>query len=156
MLGWTPIAAAPTADEYELLLDRLGASDSGAGSSAAKRRRRIQVEIDGEVLEVSSAEEAHAILDEVRKQAEETAALAIERASKARRRPVRRIVADARKALVVPEIKAPEYMREAVSSLVQQIKSDYQSAMSSIEIAAQMAFIDRQIEEDDEEILLLL
>ncbi len=37
-----------------------------------------------------------------------------------------------------------------------QIKSEYESALASIQIAAEMAARDRQIEEDDEEILLLL
>ena len=131
-------------------------SPEGGAGKPKKRKRRYQVEIDGEVIEVSSVDEAQAILDEVRAKAEETARLAVSRAVKAKRKPAREVIKDARKALQLPDIKAQGDLNEYASKMVDQIKAQYESALRSIEIGALLARQDYIIEQDDEEVLMLL
>ena len=133
-----------------------GAAASGGGKSRKQRKRRYQVEIDGEVHEVESLQEAEAVLAEAAQKATETAKLAIERAAKAKRRPVRKIVRDAEKALEVPAVSVPPSLQSYADQMIGQIRAEYQSALSAIEIAAHMAKREREIEEDDEEVLMLL
>ena len=128
----------------------------GGGKSRKPRKRRYQVEIDGEVHEVESLQEAEAVLAEAAQKATETAKLAIERAAKAKRRPVRKIVRDAEKALEVPAVSVPPSLQSYADQMIGQIRAEYQSALSAIEIAAHMAKREREIEEDDEEVLMLL
>jgi hypothetical protein len=127
-----------------------------AAGKPKKRRRRYQLEIDGEVIEVSSINEAQAILDEVRAKAEETARLAVSRAVKAKRKPAREVIKDARKTLQLPDIKAQGDLNEYASKMIDQIKAQYESALRSIEIGALLARQDYIIEQDDEEVLMLL
>ncbi len=129
---------------------------SGGGKSRKPRKRRYQVEIDGEVHEVESLQEAEAVLAEAAQKATETAKLAIERAAKAKRRPVRKIVRDAEKALEVPEVSVPPSLQSYADQMIGKIRAEYQSALSAIEIAAHMAKREREIEEDDEDVLMLL
>ncbi len=133
-----------------------GAAQAVGGKSRKPRKRRYQVEIDGEVHEVESLQEAEAVMAEVAQKATETAKLAIERAAKAKRRPVRKIVRDAEKALVVPEVAVPPSLQSYADQMIGQIRAEYQSALSAIEIAAHMAKREREIEEDDEDVLMLL
>jgi hypothetical protein len=129
-------------------------SDTGAGKSSQtkKPRKKLTVEIDGEVFAVGSREEAAALLAQAKEAAEEQARLAVERAVKAERRPTRRVLADARKALKPPEIVASEELVAEAESLTKEIEAIYQDAMVKVEIAALM----RREEEDEEEALLLL
>ena len=129
---------------------------SGGGKSRKPRKRRYQVEIDGEVHEVESLQEAEEVLAEAAQKATETAKLAIERAAKAKRRPVRKIVRDAEKALEVPAVSVPPSLQSYADQMIGKIRAEYQSALSAIEIAAHMAKREREIEEDDEEVLMLL
>ena len=129
---------------------------SGGGKSRKPRMRRYQVEIDGAVHEVESLQEAEEVLAEAAQKATETAKLAIERAAKAKRRPVRKIVRDAEKALEVPAVSVPPSLQSYADQMIGQIRAEYQSALSAIEIAAHMARREREIEEDDEEVLMLL
>ena len=129
---------------------------TGGGKSRKPRKRRYQVEIDGEVHEVESLQEAEAVLAEAAQKATETAKLAIERAAKAKRRPVRKIVRDAEKALEVPEVSVPPSLQSYADQMIGKIRAEYQSALSAIEIAAHMAQREREIEEDDEDVLMLL
>ena len=133
-----------------------GAAQAGGGKSRKPRKRRYQVEIDGEVHEVESLQEAEAVLAEAAQKATETAKLAIERAAKAKRRPVRKIVRDAEKALEVPAVSVPPSLQSYADQMIGKIRAEYQSALSAIEIAAHMAKREREIEEDDEEVLMLL
>jgi hypothetical protein len=119
-----------------------------------RRRKKTEVEIDGEVFTVNSKEEATQLLEAARQEAEKVAALAIERASKAERRPARKVLADARKALQVPVIDADEALRAEVEKLQQEIADIYTQALQTVEIAALMR--KAEIEEDDEDVLLLL
>lgn len=133
-----------------------GAAASGGGKSRKPRKRRLQVEIDGQVIEVATEQEAEAVLAEAAQKATETAKLAIERAAKAKRRPVRKIVRDAEKALEVPAVSVPPSLQSYADQMIGKIRAEYQSALSAIEIAAHMAKREREIEEDDEEVLMLL
>ncbi|MBK6786326.1 MAG: hypothetical protein IPG77_01370 [Betaproteobacteria bacterium] len=101
-------------------------------------------------------DEAQAVLAEAAQKATETAKLAVERAAKAKRRPVRKIVRDAEKALTVPQVSAPPSLQSYADQMIGKIRAEYQSALSAIEIAAHMAKREREIEEDDEEVLMLL
>ena len=128
----------------------------GGGKARKTRKRKIQVEIDGEVFDVESEEEAESVLKKAAQEAAETAKLAIERAAKAKRRPVRKIVRDAEKALTVPQVSVPPSLQSYADQMIGQIRAEYQSALSAIEIAAHMARREREIEEDDEDVLMLL
>ena len=133
-----------------------GGAAVGGGKSRKPRKRRLQVEIDGDVFDVESEEEAEAVLEKAAKEATETAKIAIERAAKAKRRPVRKIVRDAEKALAVPQVSVPPSLQSYADQMIGQIRAEYQSALSAIEIAAHMARLEREIEEDDEDVLMLL
>jgi hypothetical protein len=119
-----------------------------------RRRKKTEVEIDGEVFTVETKEDATRLLEEARAEAERVAALVIDRASKAERRPARKVLADARKALQVPVIDADEELQSDVEKLTQEIAEMFNQALQTVEIAALMR--KAEIEEDDEDVLLLL
>jgi gas vesicle protein len=119
-----------------------------------RRRKKTEVEIDGQIYHVETKEDAARLLETAKQAAEELAALAIERASKAERRPTRKVLADARKALQVPVIDADEDLQSEVEALQQEIADIYTQALQTVEIAALMR--KAEIEEDDEDVLLLL
>ena len=79
---------------------------------------------------------------------------AIERAAKVKVRPVRKVIADARKSLALPDIKAPG-LEDYAAQITQHIEELYQDALRTIEIAALIAKRERE-DEDDEDILLLM
>jgi hypothetical protein len=120
----------------------------------SRRRKKTEVEIDGQIFHVETKEDATRLLEEARSEAERIAALTIERASKAERRPTRKVLADARKALQVPVIDADEDLQSEVEALQQEIADIYIQALQTVEIAALMR--KAEIEEDDEDVLLLL
>lgn len=124
------------------------------GAGRPSRRRPRVVEIDGEDFVVSSAEEAQALLDQAKEQAKELAATAIKRAGEAKKRPAHKVIRDARRLLEVPEIRSEEY-QPLVDQAQAEIRSIYESALASVEIAALLAKRQRE-EEDDEDVLLLL
>ena len=105
---------------------------------------------------IRDRQEAEEVLAEAAQKATETAKLAIERAAKAKRRPVRKIVRDAEKALEVPAVSVPPSLQSYADQMIGKIRAEYQSALSAIEIAAHMAKREREIEEDDEDVLMLL
>jgi uncharacterized membrane protein len=125
-----------------------------AGKSPGRKRKKTEVEIDGQVYTVETKEDASRLLESAKQAAEEAAALAIERASKAERRPTRKVLADARKALQAPVIDADEALRSEVEALQQEIADIYSQALQTVEIAALMR--KAEIEEDDEDVLLLI
>jgi hypothetical protein len=126
------------------------------GKPKKTRKRRLQLEIDGEVIEVNSVQEAETILEEIRVKAEEKARVAVSRATKVKRKEVRDVIRDARKTLQVPEITAPPDLRDYASQMIGQIRAEYESALKSIEIGVLIARQEAEIEQDDEEILMLL
>lgn len=127
---------------------------TGAGRPSRTRRPRV-VEIDGEDFVVNSAEEAAALLERAREHAKALAATAVKRASEARRRPVRKVIQDARRLLETPDIKAPDDLQPLVQQAQSDIAATYASALASVEIAALLAKRQRE-EEDDEDVLLLI
>jgi hypothetical protein len=126
----------------------------GGAGRARRRVRRVVVEIDGEDFIVNSEEEAIALLDKAKEEAEALAKVQVQRAAKAAVRKPRKVVADARKTLAVPTIKAPG-LEEYVSKIMDDIRDTYASSMRTIEVAALLRKRDRD-EEDDEEILMLI
>lgn len=130
-------------------------SMQGAGRPSKERRRPRVVEIDGEDFVVSSAEEAQALLDQAKEQAKELAALAIKRAAEAEKKPAYKVIKDAKRLLEVPQIEAPDEFAPLVAETQAEIRSIYESALASVEIAALLAKRQRE-EEDDEDVLLLL
>lgn len=127
---------------------------AAAGRPSRTRRARV-VEIDGEDFIVNSAEEAEALLENAREQAKQLAATAVKRAAAAERRPARKVIADARRLLETPEIKAPEDLQPLAEQARADIEAIYQSALASVEIAALLARRQRE-EEDDEDVLMLI
>lgn len=112
------------------------------------------MEIDGEDFVVNSEAEAIALLDKAKEQAEQLAEVQIARAAKAERRKTGKVIADARKTLVVPQIKAPG-LESYAAQVLADIRDTYASTMRTIEVAALLRKRDRE-EEDDEDVLLLL
>ena len=53
-------------------------------------------------------------------------------------------------------MSVPPSLQSYADQMIGQIRAEYQSALSAIEIAAHMAKREREIEEDDEEVLMLL
>jgi len=129
------------------------ATSGGAGKPTRTRKRKVLVSVDGEEFSVSSVAEAEEILAQVRQQAEEQAELVTERAIAATNRPQRKILADARKSLVVPSIKVPVDLQPQVDALRAEIESIYNAAIQAVEIGALMR---KQAEQEDEDDLLML
>lgn len=125
------------------------------GAGRAKRKRRYQVEIDGEVFDAESVDDALEILAKAKDQAQAIADDAVAKAVKAKRRQPRKVAADATRALQLPTIEAPG-IQEAVASVLADIRAIYERAAKTIDIELAMRRRDAAIDEDDEEILLLL
>jgi hypothetical protein len=132
-------------------------TNTGAGSSKKRRERKpVVVEIDGKDVVLESAQEAEELLSRVRAESEEAAETALKRASSAQKRPARKVIADARKALQVPEIFADTPAIQSIADrLLDDIQALYQSTINTIEIGA---LLRRQqaLDEDDEDVILLL
>jgi len=118
-------------------------------AGAPRRRRRYLIEIDKELFEVRSEEEAYQILGQLKAEAENQAKLVLERSKRAIHRPTRKILQDTRKALKPPEINAPDFSQYA-QAILDQIQDLYKSTFLTIEIWARLR------EDDDDDILLLL
>jgi hypothetical protein len=125
---------------------------AGRSSPWKRPRKKYTVEIDGEVFHVDSREEAAALLAKAKEAAEEMAQTAIERASKAEKRPTRKVLADARKSLKTPGITASDDLAGDAEAIQRDIDGIYKSALTTVEIAALM----RREEEDEETALLML
>jgi hypothetical protein len=138
----------------EIVLNAVVSTGPVPAGKPKRRRKKTEVEIDGQIYHVETKEDATRLLETAKQAAEELAALAIERASKAERRPTRKVLADARKALQVPVIDADEDLQSEVEALQQEIADIYTQALQTVEIAALMR--KAEIEEDDEDVLLLL
>ena len=149
--------AALTVSAYENAPAPTPAASSPTPAGRANKRRYV-VEIDGETFDVASPTEAVAVLEQARETAKEQAAQAMQRAAKAQKRPVRKVIADARKALPIPQITVPETLKPAAQVVLEQIQTMYAQTMRDIEVAARMAHEQRirDLEDDDEDVLLLL
>lgn len=162
--GWAGIISGTLA--YTNANDTVVASGSGgtevasstptpAGRPARKRTRNYVVEIDGEDHIVGSVAEARALLDTVQEEAEQVAKVAAERAAKASKKPIRKVLHDARKALQVPQITAPKALAPIAEQALTSVQSLYDSTMRDIEIAALFRRAQAQ-EDDDEDVLMLM
>lgn len=127
-------------------------ASTGAGRSK-RRRRKYEVEIDGEVFDASSVEDALEIIQKAKELAEERAKTAISRANKVQVRPVRRVLADARKTLPMPKITTDAPVDEVLQRVMAEIEQLYKDALTTIEIGV---LLRRREEEDDEEAILAL
>jgi hypothetical protein len=130
-------------------------TNTGAGRPSRSRKRARVVEIDGVDHIVHSAAEAQALLDQAQAQAEETAALAVERASKTSpKKPLGKVMREARKTLAVPEIHAPAEFKSMLDAMLHNVQQRYSEAAQTIEIAALLRKA-QQNEQDDEDILMM-
>lgn len=163
-LTYTPLGAYTlTADSgsFALTGNVAGLAYSGEPQQTTQtpagrpRRRMVYVEIDGKPVVVGSEEEAVQLLEKLEEKAQEVARVAVERASKANKRPTRKVLADARKTLEVPRISTPG-RQDLGARYRERIREIYEQAAQAIEIAARMRDLEMAIEADDEEVLLLL
>ncbi len=116
------------------------------------KRRRYTVVVDGEEFAVDSPAEAEAVLKEARQVAEQKAQEVLQRAAKAEKRPIRKVLADARKALPVPKITTDAPI-SGLNEILSEIESLYRSTLQTVEIGA---LLRRQEDEEDDEAILLL
>lgn len=124
------------------------------GGRSSKPRKRV-FEVNGQDIVVNSTEEAQALIDRLKDEAKAKAALAIQRATSAQKRKPRKVIADARRLLEVPEITAPDELQSYAARAVSEIEDLYRSTLMTVEISAMLSR-QQQLEEDDEEVLLLL
>ena len=133
------------------VVDHIARAATGGSPNRNKQRRRYRVEIDGVKFGVNSPQEAEALLDTMREVAQQRAAEALERANKAEKRPVRKILADVSKALPKPVIKTDAPID--VAAAVSEIESIYKAALQNAELGA---LLRRQQDEDDADELILM
>jgi hypothetical protein len=129
---------------------------TGGGKTKKSRKRRYQIEIDGEVIEVASLDDGLAVLEDVKAKAEESAKQAIAVASNGGKASVGKIVKRAAQVVKVPEISASPDLRSAVQDMLGVMRANAESALASVEIAARLAKLEYDIERDDEDILMML
>jgi galactokinase len=77
----------------------------------------------------------------------------VERAKNAPKREKRKIIADARKSLVIPEIDASDYIYDLTSVTIRKIERIYTDALRTIEI---YTLLKKRDEEDDDDFMLML
>lgn len=158
--GWAGVvsgtAAVTNRNDVAAAFGDAGPARRDLGAGRSRKRRRYTVEIDGQEYDVTSPAEAEAIL---KAKAEKAAQEAIERAQRAERRPGRKVLADARKALALPTVTlpdtAPADLTAGINASLEGIRELYESTLRTIEIAALLRK-QRQDEEDEEEVLLML
>jgi hypothetical protein len=147
--------------EVGLNVGGLAAETRQAGGGKSRKRRKYQVEIDGEVFDVATVEEAKELLQEAESLAAKKADEQLEKASEAKK-PRRKVVQDARKALKLPEIRVVGSDTDPAAAAIEQemrqsfdrISKQYAEAVRAIEIGA---FLRRnQQEEEDDAIVTLL
>lgn len=134
------------------------APQRGAGRS----RKRYRVEIDDQSFEVSSPDEAQALLAQARQLAEQRADEALQRSLKAQKRPKRQVLRDARKALPEPTVRVEgddavaQQILQLVQGFSQEIALLYRSTLQTIEIGALMRRVHDEQDEEDALLALLL
>lgn len=129
---------------------------------AGRARKRYRVEIDDQSFEVSSADEAQALLAQARQLAEQRAEQALQRSLKAQKRPKRQVLKDARKALPEPRVtvSGDDAVAQQILLLVQGFSQEiallYRSTLQTIEIGALMRRVHDEQDEEDALLALLL
>ena len=135
--------------------------EAGGGKSRpSRRRRRYEVEIDGQVFDVESVEEAKQLLQEAEDLAAKKADEQLEKAAQAKK-PRRKVVQDARKALKLPDIRVVGSDTDPLAAAIEQemrqaferIRHQYDEAVRAIEIGA---FLRRQQQEEEDDAMALL
>lgn len=130
----------------------LGArADTGAGASQRKRRR-YYVEIDGQAFPVADAAEASQLLQRARAIAERQAEAQSEKAVKVltRKRKVPRVRIDAPVVATSPELK------DDLAPLIADIQRLYAQAAVNAELRLRLAQIEKNEQDDEDDLLLLL
>jgi hypothetical protein len=148
-LGALTLAATATNDSPVVAVP----AQKGAGRS--RRRKKYTVEIDGQQVEVSSEREAVELLEAVAEKAKKTAEVAVSRAVKAKAKPRRDVIKDAKKTLQAPVIAVSDELDPIADMIRRSVEKTYADAMQSIEISLLLRKLERD-EEDDEDVLLLL
>jgi hypothetical protein len=125
----------------------LGERSDGAGSN--KKRRRYYVEVDGQAFEVDSAQQASRILERARELAVEAAQEAakkveVKAARATKPRPIK---------LQAPKISASPELKLDLAPIRQEIAQIYDSAAA---LAEMRVLLQRAMDEDEEETILLL
>jgi hypothetical protein len=135
--------------------------DVGGSGKRRRQRRRIEVEIDGEVFEVASEQEGHDLLMQARALAEEAAQAKAEKAIAKAQRKASPASQDRAFAVAAPRIEfsAPS-MDDA---LAQQVRAQVEAAQAAIDAIyeqamsrARVQFIAMQQDEEDALSVLLL
>jgi hypothetical protein len=131
--------------------------DLGAGGVAKRKyRKRFVVEVDGELFEVRSEQEAVNVLEQLVELAKKQAEVTVERAQKANKRPKRKVLSDARKSLVIPKVEANRWLSDMADQAMIRIEEIYEDALRIIEIGALLKKRDDDDEDEIETILLML
>ncbi len=113
-------------------------------AGSPRKKKKHTVEIDGQVYEVSNRYEAEQLAERLREIALKKAQEAIKQAQRSPKIPKRKILQDARKALIPPEI-APEPVKAEIEDI-------YKDTLRTIEIS----YLMRKLEEEEDEFLLML
>jgi len=150
MLSGFPLSSAPLSADLDI---DFASGGGGAGRSRRRPQRKYVVAIDGEDHLVETEAQAQELLEQVKEQAETTAALALDRAKKAKARPARKILQDARRALETPQITVPPDFQAIANQVLASVSDLYADTFRSIEIELALR---RAEEDDDEEVLLML
>lgn len=167
---WGPFFASPQADPTQIqpvffqiaflpsvTPPPVVAIDTGGGAARRKYKKRYQLEVDGQVFEVRSEQEAISLLERLKSLAEERVTQVVRRSfdnvEKPIRRPKRKILADARRALVQPDITSVRWISQEALNLSAEIDKIYKEALKTIEIGVLMRIKD---EEDEEETIIFL
>lgn len=112
------------------------------GAGRSKKRRRVEIEVDGEVFDVASEADAVYLLEKLKETAQEKADSVVSKSSTAGNKLPRKVIHDARKALKAPVIKAPADL----AFVVDDIARIYEEALEAVEKA-----VLRKKQEDDED-----
>jgi hypothetical protein len=124
------------------------AVSTDAGSSKKKRRKHV-VEIDGQIFEVASEDEALDLLAQAKEAAQELAQRTVQKSAAAKPREA---VNEAREALKQPHIVASDDLTDQAKTLEREIDEIYRAAIDAIEAEARK----RRAEEDEENALIQL
>jgi hypothetical protein len=131
------------------------------GVPKRRRERKYQVEIDGEVFNVASPEEAQELLHEAEEVAREQAETVAERAANAPKRQRRKRLADAARTLKVPEVRVEDAeidegaaaIQAQAQAFIERVNAMFADTMRAIEIGA---LLQRRLDDDEEEVAELL
>jgi hypothetical protein len=131
-----------------------------AGGRPSRKRRKYQVEIDGQAFSVDSPAEAQQLLEQAEELARQQAEQAAERAANAPKRAKRKIIADARKVLKTPDVRMiaddeedAELLEAAAQEFIARINELYADTMRAIEIGALLRV---QIDNDEDDAIVAL